>query len=141
MFGSLKSAVNDGGRTVGNIAGWGDTKVQRFRTAVSAPFIVKRRNTSTRAGRRTNQEAPSKRLKVYQSPDDKPETSSSTNLEKRKQPVSNLTTVPEANTLDGQATEITELPSTAIDNTASISGDKPMPFAGVMAELAKLRQK
>ncbi|KAK9433424.1 restriction endonuclease type II-like protein [Lipomyces doorenjongii] len=45
-FGSLKNAVNDGGKTISDIGGWGDAKVRRFRVAITEPFVVRRKATS-----------------------------------------------------------------------------------------------
>ncbi|KAK9479894.1 restriction endonuclease type II-like protein [Lipomyces japonicus] len=42
-FGSIKLAVGDGGRTASNISGWGDVKVNRFRRAITEPFVARKR--------------------------------------------------------------------------------------------------
>ena len=36
---SLKNAIEDGGRTLESLDGWGGVKVKRFRDAVTQPFI------------------------------------------------------------------------------------------------------
>lgn len=43
QYGSLKSAILDGGRTAEAIGGWGAVKVKKFKEAVSEPFIYNKR--------------------------------------------------------------------------------------------------
>ncbi|KAK9365021.1 restriction endonuclease type II-like protein [Lipomyces kononenkoae] len=126
-FGSLKNAVNDGGRTISDIGGWGDAKVRRFRMAITEPFVVRRKVISRLP--RTFQHK--------------------SGVNKGKQPsrpvLSNKAVETCANDSDILILEdeSSTVERTLTENTTSQHKDKddeaPTTFSGVMAELAKLR--
>ncbi|KAK9235646.1 restriction endonuclease type II-like protein [Lipomyces kononenkoae] len=126
-FGSLKNAVNDGGRTISDIGGWGDAKVRRFRVAITEPFVVRRK--VTRRLPRTFQQMSGRN--------------------KGKQPArpvlsnKSMETQASDNAVLIQEDESSQVHETVTERITSQHEDKdeetPTAFSGVMAELAKLR--
>ncbi|KAK9459248.1 restriction endonuclease type II-like protein [Lipomyces oligophaga] len=43
-FGTISKAVADGGKSFGDLQGWGDVKIRNFQTTIREPFLAKRSN-------------------------------------------------------------------------------------------------
>ncbi|KAK9376354.1 restriction endonuclease type II-like protein [Lipomyces chichibuensis] len=127
-FGSLKNAVNDGGKTISDIGGWGDAKVRRFRVAITEPFVVRRKTTS-RLPKSFQQKSGVNKGKQLARP-----MLSNNAME---------TPITDTDILISENESLTENGSMA-QHSKSQQKDKEeeiLPtFSGVMAELAKLRK-
>ncbi|KAK9257108.1 restriction endonuclease type II-like protein [Lipomyces tetrasporus] len=127
-FGSLKNAVNDGGRTVSNIGGWGDAKVRRFRVAITEPFVV-RRKVISRVSKSFQQNSSANKGKLPA----RPVLPSNNAMEAPKADDGTLIAADESSSLNSRQTEPSSSRSRENEN------EIPVSFSGVMAELAKLR--
>ncbi|KAK9325400.1 restriction endonuclease type II-like protein [Lipomyces orientalis] len=121
-FGSLKNAVNDGGRTVSNIGGWGDAKVRRFRLAITEPFVV-RRTVTSRVSKSFQQKSSANKGKLPA----RPVLPSNNAMETAKTDDDTLSAADESSSANSRRTEHRE------------NEEIPASFSGVMAELARLR--
>ncbi|KAK9333837.1 restriction endonuclease type II-like protein [Lipomyces starkeyi] len=127
-FGSLKNAVNDGGKTISDIGGWGDAKVRRFRVAFTEPFVVRRKATS-RLPKSFQQKSAVNKRKLPAPP-----ALSNNAMETPITDTDILISEDESSNENGSLTEHST--SQQKDNEEEI----PTTFSGVMAELAKLRK-